>query len=76
MPKVIKKEKGGVRRGRLKVAEGLEVDIEYDGRGYRVIYDGKVISKVSGDFIEWCFDVDVYNICVTKDELEGMLHVG
>jgi hypothetical protein len=76
MPKVTKKEPKGVRRGRLKVAEGLEVDIEYDGREYRAIYGGKIISKVSGDFIEWCFDVDVYNICVTKEELEGVLHVG
>ncbi|MCC6014116.1 MAG: hypothetical protein LM564_00235 [Desulfurococcaceae archaeon] len=76
MPKVTKKEPKGVRRGRLKVAEGLEVNIEYDGREYRAIYGGKVVSKVSGSFIEWCFDVDVYNICVTKDELEGVLHVG
>jgi len=76
MPKVIKKEIKGVSRGRLRVAEGLEVDVEHDGREYRVIYGGKVVSKVSGSFIEWCFDVDVYNICVTKEELGVILGVG
>jgi len=73
LPKIIKKEVKGVRRGRLRVAEGLEVDVEHDGREYRVIYGGKVVSKVSGSFIEWCFDVEEYNICFSKDELEVML---
>jgi hypothetical protein len=76
MPKVTRKEAKGVRRGRLRVAENLEVDVEHDGREYRVIHGGKVVSRVSGSFIEWCFDVDVYNICVSKEELEGVLRVG
>jgi hypothetical protein len=73
MPRITRKGAKAVRRGRLKVAEGLEVDVEHDGREYRAIYGGKVVSRVSGSFIEWCFDVDVYNICVTEDELEAML---
>jgi hypothetical protein len=76
MPSVSKKEIWGVRRGRLRVSDTLELDVEHDGREYRVIHGGKVISRVSGSFIEWCFDVDVYNICVTKEELEGVLRVG
>lgn len=76
MPRITKKEPKAVRRGRLKVAEGLEVDVEHDGRKYTIVYGGKVISKAEGDFIEWCFNVENYNICVSKEELEGMLRVG
>lgn len=60
----------------LSVAPGLEVEVVREGRLYRAIHEGREVSKVSGDFEEWCFQVGEHIICITRDELEVVLGGG
>jgi hypothetical protein len=71
--KIIKVEKPKSVRKRINVAEGLSVDLEYDGEEARVLKDGKVIAFVRGTFEEAQFCVEDYKVAVTRKELEEML---
>jgi hypothetical protein len=64
------------KRVSIPVADGVSIDIERDGDVFRSYYQNKKVSEVSGTFIEWCFSVEDYNICFSRDELEAMLGVG
>ena len=59
-----------VRRGRIKVDEGVVVEIEHDGEETRVLYGNQVISRASGDWIEYCFVVKEYKVCIDRGDLE------
>ena len=73
MPKVTKINKQQPKRVSIPVAENITIDVEFDGKAFRSYYQNKKISEVSGTFIEWCFNVEDYNICFSRDELEAML---
>jgi len=62
-----------VRRGRIKVDEGVVVEIEHDGEETRVIYEGRVISMAGGGWVEYCFVVKEYKVCITREDLEAIL---
>jgi len=59
-----------VRRGRIKVDEGVVVEIEHDGEETRVLYGNQVISRASGNWIEYCFVVKEYKVCIAREDLE------
>jgi len=73
MPKVEKIPPRLPKKISHKITETISIDLERLGDGYRSYYQGRKISEVRGSFIEWCFNVEEYNVCFTKDELEAML---
>jgi len=73
MPKVEKIPPKPSKKISYKITEVISIDLERFGDAYRSYYNNKKISEVRGYFIEWCFNVEEYNICFTKDELEAML---
>jgi len=73
MPKLEKIPPKPSKKISYKITETISIDLERFGDGYRSYYNNKKISEVRGYFIEWCFNVEEYNICFTKDELEAML---
>jgi len=75
MPVITKQEKKPARRGRIKIDEGVEAVVEQDENETRVIYNNEVVSRATGTWVEYCFFVKEYKVCVRKDELEGMLSV-
>jgi hypothetical protein len=76
MPTITKQEKKPTRRARIKIDEGVEVLVEHGEDETRIFYGNEVISRATGTWIEYCFFVKEYKVCVRKDELEGMLSVG
>jgi len=72
--KIIKVEKPKAVRKTISVANGLSVDLEYDGEEARVLRDGKVIAFVRGTFEEAQFCVEDYKLVVSRKELEEWLH--
>jgi hypothetical protein len=73
MPKVERIPPKTPRKISYKVSDTISIDLERLGDAYRSYYNNKKISEVKGSFVEWCFNVEEYNICFTKDELEAML---
>ena len=73
MPKVTKIPKKQPKRVSIPVAEGISIDVERDEDKFRAFYQNKKVSEVSGTFLEWCFSVEDYNICFSREELEAML---
>jgi len=73
MPKVEKIPPKPSKKTSYKVSDTISIVLERFGDTYRSYYNNKKISEVRGSFIEWCFDVEEYNICFSKDELEVML---
>jgi hypothetical protein len=68
-------EKVGKEKPRLAVlpvADGVSVLVEKNGRFYRVYHRDKLVAAVGGKFIEWCFFVDEFKVCLTREELEVM----
>jgi len=76
VPKVVKIPKKQPKRVSIPVADNVSIDVEFDGKAFRSYYQNKKVSEVSGTFLEWCFNVEDYNICFSRDELEGILNVG
>jgi len=76
VPKITKIIKKQLKRASIPVAGNITIDVEFDGKAFRSYYKGNKVSEVSGTFIEWCFDVEDYNICFSREELEAMLGVG
>jgi hypothetical protein len=76
MPKVTKVIKKQPKKISIPVANNVSIDVERDGDVFRSYYRNNKVSEVSGSFIEWCFSVEDYNICFSREELEGMLNVG
>jgi len=75
MPKISKITKKQPKRVPITVAENITIELERLGEAFRAYYSNKKVSEVSGTFEEWCFSVEDYNICFSRDELEEMLHV-
>jgi hypothetical protein len=73
MPKVEKIPPKPSKKISYKVSDTISIDLERLGDAYRSYYNNKKISEVKGSFVEWCFSVEEYNICFSKDELEAML---
>jgi hypothetical protein len=73
MPKVERISQKTPKKISYKISDTISIDLERLGDAYRSYYNNKKISEVKGSFIEWCFDVEEYNICFSKDELEAML---
>ena len=75
MPKITRIPKKQPKRITLPVAKNISIDVERENSSFRAYYQNNKVSEVSGTFIEWCFNVEDYNICFSRDELEEMLHV-
>ena len=73
MPKVTKISKQQPKRVSIPVADNVSIDVERDEDRFRAYYKGNKVSEVSGSFIDWCFSVEDYNICFSREELEAML---
>ena len=73
MPKIERIPPKPSKKISYKITETISIDLERLGDAYRSYYNKKKISEVRGSFVEWCFNVEEYNICFTKDELEAML---
>jgi len=73
VPKITKIPKKQPKQVSIPVAENIVIEIERDGNVFRSYYQGKKVGEVSGTFLEWCFSVEDYNICFSKEELEAML---
>jgi hypothetical protein len=76
MPKISKIIKKQPKRASIPVDSNVSIGVERDGDVFRSYYKGSKVSEVSGTFIEWCFNVEDYNICFSREELEAMLGVG
>jgi hypothetical protein len=72
--KITKVEKPKAVKKTISVAEGLSVDIEYDGEEVRLLREGKVKAFVRGAFEQAEFKVEGYKVAVTRKELEEWLH--
>jgi len=76
VPKITRIPKKQLKRASIPVAGDIAIDVELDGKAFRSYYKGNKVSEVSGTFEEWCFTVEDYNICFSREELEAMLGVG
>ena len=71
--KVEKIEKPKTIKKSIRVAESLVVDVVREGDEFRVEVGGKVVSRVSGDFIDVCFLVEEFKLCFNRSELVDLL---
>jgi len=74
MVRIEKIEKHKRFRGRLKIQDNLEIEIEkYRGK-YTVYHEGKQIAYIRGEPIEWCIVINDIKVCLDKNEIEGVLN--
>jgi len=71
MPKVTKKQAPSAKTIQISVDQNTVVTIQYDGETAKAILNNNVISQAGGSWLQWCFYVEDYQICIDRGELEG-----
>ena len=70
MPKVTKRQTPNVKTIQIPVDQNTVVQVQYDGETAKAILNNNVISQAGGSWLQWCFYINDYQICIDKNELE------
>ena len=61
------------KRGKLRVDPETEVEVEHDDYRTTIIYNNQVVSWCEGDWLEYCFIVKDYKVCISREDLEDIV---
>ena len=68
MSKVVKKKWSKT----LKVTDTITITVSCEDSECSAIYNDKTVSKIRGlDFVDWCFTIEDYLICIDKSDIVG-----
>ena len=62
-----------VRSGTLVIDPETSVEVTYDDVKTTIIYSNQVISWAEGDWLEYCFTVKDYKVCISREDLEDIV---
>jgi len=74
MVKIEKIKTRKTKSSKLKIDPETEITIEYNGNEVHVIYNNKIVSMASGDWLDFCFFIKDYKVCLDRKEVEEMVH--
>jgi len=56
----------------FKVTDTITITVSCEDSECRAIYNDKTVSRIRGlDFIDWCFTIEDYLICLDKSDIPG-----
>ena len=56
----------------IKVTDAITITLNCTDDTCSAIYNNKVVSRIRGlDFIDWCFTIEDYLICLDKSDIMG-----
>jgi hypothetical protein len=56
----------------FKVADTITITVSCEDGECSAIYNNKVVSRIRGlGFIDWCFTIEDYLICLDKSDVMG-----